>query len=122
MKEKARACAIFPEIGEEQKNLLRELERKCNIEIDAKETNYGGKDGLDYAIQRNPDTYVSDRESNEVLRYVGENKESLDGIILFPGWFDRRFFLTGLPTLFVDTLPNLQLGFKEVIKCFKFLC
>ncbi|MCK4416886.1 MAG: hypothetical protein KAV99_01810 [Candidatus Latescibacteria bacterium] len=116
MNEKAKLCAIFPaEVSEPQKNLLRELERRCNVEFVVKETHYAGKDSLDYAMQRNPDVYVSHAKKNEVLQYVEESKGGLDGMILFPAHFDRRFFLTGLPTLFVDYVPSLQIGFKDAV-------
>lgn len=115
MKEKVKLCAISSGSSELQKNLLSELERRCNVEFIVKETNYSGKDRLDYAIQRNPDFYVSDAKNNQVLRYIEENKKELDGIVLFPGFFDRRFFLTELPSLFVDYLPSLQIGFKDAV-------
>ena len=93
MNGKAKLCAIFPaEISEPQQNLLRALERRCNVEFVVKEADYAGKDSFDYAMQRNPDVYVSDTQSNEVLQYIDKNKASLDGTILFPGHVDRRFF------------------------------
>ena len=58
---------------------------------------------------------MSHAKKNEVLQYVEESKGGLDGMILFPAHFDRRFFLTGLPTLFVDYVPTLQIGFKDAV-------
>jgi len=113
MKEMPKLCAVFPAVGEKQNQFCRELAQKCNAQIEPKETGYGGKEVADYTIQRDPHAVVSDGQSNAVLRYITET--DLDGLILFPGYFDRRFYLTGLPILLVDTLPGLQLGFKNAV-------
>ena len=111
--EKAKLCAVFPALGEAERGLCRELEEKCAVEIDPRETRHQGKDAVDYAIQCDPDFSVSEEESNAVLRHI--NDGAFDGLILFPGYFDRRFYLTGRPMLIVDTLPSLQLGFKNAM-------
>lgn len=116
MNKRAKICAIG--ISKEISKILSELERRCNVEfILKKELDYGGKDALDYAIQTNPDAYEDDTKNNEILKYIEENKEDLDGIFLLQGPGDKRFFLTGLPTIFVDynAFPNLQIRFKDTV-------
>jgi L-fucose isomerase-like protein len=117
MKEKARVCAVLQEIGKGEQALLKKLEETCGVEIDARTINYAGKDMYDYVIQREPDVYFDDKESNAVLRYVEENSNNLDGLIIFNGdfSFDSRLLMTGLPTLLVDVLPGLQLKFKDAV-------
>ena len=79
---------------------------------------YGGKNALDYSIQVNPEAYANDGKSNSVLKEIENTKENLAGLILFfGGSCDKRFFLTGLPTIIVDVnpFPSLQVGFKGAI-------
>jgi len=42
-------------------------------------------------------------------------RPDLDGTILFPRFFDNRFFVTGLPTLLVDQLRTLQSEVKNAV-------
>jgi hypothetical protein len=115
MDQKAKICAVSMVLDENQEKLLRDLEKTCNVEIDIRETNYSGKDWLDYEIQRSPDTYVNDSQNNQILQHIRDSRD-LDGIILFPDLaFDKRFLLTKLPTLLIDSLPNLQFRFKDAV-------
>jgi L-fucose isomerase-like protein len=121
MKEKAKVCAILPGMEtvyvpffKEQSNLLKELEKKCNVEIMSKETRQASKETYDWILQGNPNAYIESNENNKILDYIEKNKKDLEGLIIFPdGFIDKRFLFTGLPTLFVDTLPNLQIEFKN---------
>ncbi len=118
MNGKAKVCAIFSIPEKFVSELLNELERRCNVEFVLKERlDYGGKDALDYNIQRDPNAYANDAKNREILKYIEENKKDLDGIIMFPAQCDKRFFLTGLPTIFVDynSFPSLQIGFKNAV-------
>jgi len=123
MKEKAKVIAILPimetvynPFPQEQENLLKELEKTCGIEIVTKVTRQAGKDTYDWIQQMNPNSYFNSNDNNAILNYIENNRKDIDGLIIFPdSILDRRFFLTGLPTVFVDTFPNLQLGFKDAV-------
>ena len=108
---------FFGTFGDISDKILKLVRKRCkDIEfVGEKQVNYGGKDALDYSIQINPDVYTDDSKSNSVLKEIEDMKEDLDGLILFfGGHCDKRFLLTGLPTLIVDVdpFPSLQIGFK----------
>ena len=108
---------ISESISSEISKLIKE---KCkDIEfVGGKQANYGGKDNFDYSLQMNPDAYADDSESNLILKEIEDMKEDLDGLILFLGSHcDKRFLLTGLPTIIVDVnpFPSLQIGFKWAV-------
>lgn len=113
-------CIFFGLSKELSKNVLSILRSKCKgMEFVGKaNVGYRGKDALDYSIQINPDFYIDDSKSNSVLKEIEDMKGNLDGLILFfGGSCDKRFFLTGLPTLIVDVnpFPSLQIGFKWAV-------
>ncbi len=115
---KTKVYAVFSGLPKDvSKKVLSMLEEKCRqIEFVGKANpNYSGKDWLDYAMQMSPDVYVDDSKSNLVLQEIEDKKDDLAGIILFfGGHVDKRFLLTGLPTMIVDVnpFPSLQIGFK----------
>ena len=99
---------------------LRVLRNKCKGVkfIGQAHVNYRGKDALNYSIQTNPEAYANDSKSNTVLKEIEDSKEKIAGLILFFGdSCDKRFFLTGLPTIIVDVnpFPSLQIGFKWAV-------
>jgi len=114
MDTEAHICAVFPAMTQRYSQLVGNLEHDCRVRIETKETHYPGKDAFDYTLQRDPAASVSDSASNAVLDYISRHKHELDGLLLLPGAFDRRFYNTGLPTLLLDPGPHLlQLGFKD---------
>ncbi len=115
----AKVYAVSFSLPEDVTNkILGDLESRCGgIEFVGRETiGYPGKDAMDYAMQRSPEVYVEDSKSNSVLEDIQNRKEGLDGLVLlFGGFCDNRYLLTGLPTLMIDynAFPNLQIGFKD---------
>ena len=108
----------FPGFFRSKEKILNELESKGISFVRKEIITYPGKDYLDYYLQINPDVYMDDSKNNFVLKEIEDLKTELDGLILvFGGVCDKRFFLTGLPTIFVDynAFPNLQIGFKNAI-------
>lgn len=105
---------LSKELSERALSMLKQ--QFSGIEFLAAQIEFGGKDAFDYwSIQLNPDAYANDDESNSILKEIEESKTDLDGLILFFGTYcDKRFLLTGLPTILVDVnpFPSLQIGFK----------
>jgi len=119
--ENARLYAVFFSLPDDvASGILTELRSKCEgVEfVGSRIVSHPGKDAMDYAIQGNPEVRIDDKQSNAVLQEIAASKDNLDGLILFFGQFcDRRYFLTGLPTLLVDynAFPSLQIGFKDAV-------
>lgn len=116
-----RVYAVFFSLSRElSKRALGTLKSQCKgVEfVGEAQINYGGKDALDYSIQMNPDAYADDSKNNLVLKEIEDSKENLSGLILFfGGSCDKRFLLTGLPTIIVDVnpFPSMQIGFKWAV-------
>lgn len=110
---KAKLCAVFPRLEAPERNLCRNLEKQCGVDIDPKQAAYPSKEAVDYAIQCDPEFLADEKQRTDVLEYIQDS--NCNGLLLFPGDFDKRFYLTGLPLLLVDTLPSLQWNFKNAI-------
>jgi len=117
----AKVYAVFFSLPEDPfKRILAELESKCEgVEfVGGATVSYRGKDSSDYALQRSPEIHIDDENSNLTLQNIANLKPELDGVLLFfggGGYCDRRYLLTGLPTIMVDynAFPTLQIGFKN---------
>jgi len=74
-------------------------------------------DSSAYSAKTDPEMTVNDEKSNLVLGKIANSKKGLDGLLLFFGGFsDKRFMLTGLPTIVVDCNPSKpQGGFKNAV-------
>ncbi len=120
-KEKAtKVYTVFFGLSDSSAKIMNLLRDKCKgIDfLGEAQVDYGGKDALDYALQTNPQAYANDDRSNSVLKEIDDLKGDLDGLLLFFGGFcDKRFLLSGLPTIIVDVnpFPSLQLGFKWAV-------
>jgi hypothetical protein len=113
--EKARVYTVFFSLSaDETSEILSALESKCEgVKFVGKETiSY---DGIDAST--NPEIDIDDKKNNLVLQNIEDSKKDLDGLILFFGGFsDKRYMLTGLPTIIVDCSPsNPQIGFKNAV-------
>jgi hypothetical protein len=119
--DKTKVYTVFARLPVDiRERILKVLKKECReIEfVGNADLRYFGKDWVDYFIQRDPDFYIDDSESNAVLQEIEEKKDDLAGIILFfGGHIDKRFLLTGLPTIIVDVnpFPSLQIGFKWAV-------
>jgi len=117
----AKLYAVFFRFSKELAGrVLKDLKTRCKgVEFVGGETiTYPGKDALDYSIQINSNLYLDEKENRAVLRKIEEMKGALDGmLLLFGGFCDKRFILTGLPTIIVDynSFPSLQIGFKSAL-------
>ncbi|MHA1376692.1 MAG: hypothetical protein ACTSR7_20620, partial [Promethearchaeota archaeon] len=105
------------EYEELAKSVSSILESRCKgIEFVGKvQVDYSGKDSFDRSMRLNPEAVANDIKSNLVLKEIADSKGNLAGLILlFGSYCDKRFLLTGLPTLIVDVnpFPSLQIGFK----------
>ncbi len=115
----AKVYTVFFSLPEDlSKRILSELENKCEgVEFVGGATiSYHGKDSSDYALQVDPGIHIDDEKNNLALQSIAKLKPELDGLLLFFGSFcDRRYLLTGLPTIMVDynAFPTLQIGFKD---------
>lgn len=111
--EKAKVYTVFFSLpADVSGEILSALQSKCErVEFVGKETiNYYGIDA-----STNPETEIDDKKNNLVLQNIEYSKKDLDGLILFFGGFsDKRYMLTGLPTIIVDcNLSNPQIGFRN---------
>jgi len=110
--EKARVYTVFFSLPANLSGeILSALESRCEG------VKFVGKDIIDSPDYRDPETEVDDKKSNSVLQNIENLKSDLDGLILFFGGFsDKRYMLTGLPTIIVDcSSSNPQIGFKNAV-------
>jgi hypothetical protein len=110
--EKARVYTVFFSLPANLSGeILSALESRCEG------VKFVGKDIIDSPDYRDPETEVDDKKSNSVLQNIENLKSDLDGLILFFGGFsDKRYMLTGLPTIIVDcSFSNPQIGFKNAV-------
>jgi len=110
--EKARVYTVFFSLPANLSGeILSALESRCEG------VKFVGKDIIDSPDYRDPETKVDDKKNNSVLQNIENLKGDLDGLILFSGGFsDKRYMLTGLPTIIVDcSFPNPQIGFKNAV-------
>ena len=108
--EKARVYTVFFSLPANLSGeILSALESRCEG------VKFVGKDIIDSPDYRDPETEVDDKKSYSVLQNIENLKSDLDGLILFFGGFsDKRYLLTGLPTIIVDcSFSNSQVGFKN---------
>ncbi|HCO93785.1 MAG TPA: hypothetical protein DIU00_07535 [Phycisphaerales bacterium] len=110
--EKARVYTVFFSLPANLSGeILSALESRCEG------VKFVGKDIVDSPDYRDPETEVDDKKSNSILQNIENLKSDLDGLILFFGGFsDKRYLLTGLPTIIVDcSFSNSQVGFKNAV-------
>ena len=118
---KARVYTVFFSVPADlSSKILSELENKCKGHQDWLEERYRclgiefvGKETINYGRK---DEY---KKNDLVLQNIENLKKDLDGLILFfgGGFCDKRYMLTGLPTLIVDCdpFPSPQIGFKNAV-------
>lgn len=119
--EKARVYTVFFSVPEGlSSKILSDLQNKFKRYEDWLEERYKclgiefvGKETINYGAK---DAY---KKNDLVLHDIENFKKHLDGLILFfgGGFCDRRYLLTGLPTLIVDgdPFPSPQIGFKNAV-------
>ena len=111
--EKAKVYTVFFSLAADEANeILGELRSKCEgVEF------VGGQIVSYEAVYPSTDIEIDidDESNNLVLQSIENSKKDLDGLILFFGGFsDKRYMLTGLPTIIVDCSPSKpQIGFKN---------
>jgi hypothetical protein len=101
--ENTKVYAVFFSLSTNMSNeILSNIEERCNgIEFVGKEI-------------------VNDnKKSNLILQNIEDSKKNLDGLILFCNDFtDKKYILTGLPTIIVDctsSSSSSQTGFKKAV-------
>ena len=113
--EKAKVYALFFSFPEDLvSKVVGVLEKKCQgVEFVTKTVSY---DGTKYSQKTDPDEiYIDDEQNNSIIQMIEKEKKDLDGLILFFGGIsDRRYMMTGLPTIAVDYNPCMrEVGFKN---------
>ena len=113
--EKAKVYTVFFSLPADEANeILSELRNKCEgVEFAGGQivTYEGVYPSTDIEID------IDDEKNGLVLQSIENSKKDLDGLILFFGGFsNKRYMLTGLPTIIVDcNASGSQIGFKNAV-------